>query len=365
MRAGCRSGVATASLRAVRSRAPRAHARIGGQPFEETRMTRNAHRLLAAALALLPALALAATDAPPPSLEQEIAKRDREFFDSFNTCDQPGKLEEHAAWLDPKLEFYHDLGGVSWTAEAYLEGVRNNVCGKFARELVPGSMKVFPLKDFGALSTGTHRFCHYDSGRCEGEAEFAIVWKADAERNGWTVTRVLSYAHRELPDKPLPLPSTPKHAATPTGGAGAVVTEATQASAKVDLDAPPMRPKPDYTRCFGDEAEIGYCRALRVGDTLYVSGVVGKGAMPQAVASVYARLAATLRQQGLGFEHVVKENVYTLDLDAFEAANGERKKFYAGTQPAATWVQVQRLFRPEYVLEVELVATVPPMEEEQ
>src|SRR5690242_13776262 len=80
-----------------------------------------------ALLLLLSAFApLATADAPPRSLEEEIALRDREFFDSFNTCDQPGKLEEHARFLDPKLEFYHDLGGVTWTAEAYLEGVRNN-----------------------------------------------------------------------------------------------------------------------------------------------------------------------------------------------------------------------------------------------
>jgi enamine deaminase RidA (YjgF/YER057c/UK114 family) len=323
--------------------------------------------LFAAALALAPALATAA-DPPPPGLEQEIARRDQEFFDSFNTCDQPGKLEEHAAWLDPKLEFYHDLGGVSWTAQAYLDGVRNNVCGKFARELVPGSMKVYPLKDFGALSTGVHRFCHFDSGRCEGEADFAIVWRLNDDRKTWTITRVLSYGHRELPDKPLPLPSTPMKAAPPPPAAGAVTTPPAQATAEATLAAPPMRPAPDYTHCTHrsdeGEAEIGYCHALRVGDTLYISGVVGKGAMPQAVASVYARLADTLRQHGLGFQHVVKENVYTLDLDAFKAANGERKKFYAGAQPAATWVQVSRLFQPEYVLEVELVATVPPLPEE-
>ena len=166
--------------------------------------------LLAAASAALVAVASAQT--PTISLEQEIANRDREFFDSFNRCDQPGELEKHAAFLDPKLEFYHDLGGVSWTAEAYLDGVRKNVCGKFARELVPGTMKVFPLKDFGALSTGVHRFCHFDTGRCEGEADFAIVWRLNDDRKSWTITRVLSYGHRELPERPKPLPGTPQKA---------------------------------------------------------------------------------------------------------------------------------------------------------
>ena len=144
---------------------------------------------------------------PPPTLEQLVTALDAAFFESFNKCDQPGQLEQHAQFLDPNLEFYHDEGGVTFTAEAYLDGVRKNVCGKFARELVPGSLKVVQLKDFGALATGTHRFCHFDTGRCEGEAEFAIVWKQDG--NYWRITRVLSYGHRPLPDRPRPLPGTP------------------------------------------------------------------------------------------------------------------------------------------------------------
>jgi len=166
--------------------------------------------VVALAFAAASHLAVAQLPRPAPSLEEEIGNLDRIFFDSFNKCDQPGELEKHAAFLDPKLEFYHDQGGVTWTADAYLEGVRNNVCGKFARELEPGTMKVYALKDFGALSTGTHRFCHFDTGRCEGEAEFAIVWKQQDGK--WTVTRVLSYGHRPLPERPKPLPSTPQGA---------------------------------------------------------------------------------------------------------------------------------------------------------
>ena len=174
---------------------------------------------IAVTLALSPALGLAAS-APPLPLAEEIGKLDQQFFDSFNHCDQPQRFAEHARWLDPKLEFYHDQGGVTWTAEAYLDGVKNNVCGKFARELVPGSMKVSPIKDFGAFSTGTHRFCHFGSGRCEGEADFAILWHVDAQRR-WTVTRVVSYAHRELAERPLPLPGTPMPArAAPPPPAG-------------------------------------------------------------------------------------------------------------------------------------------------
>jgi len=179
----------------------------------------NAIRFAAATmLALSPAMGVA-DDTPPPALVEEIGRLDQQFFDSFNHCDQAQRFAEHARWLDPKLEFYHDQGGVTWTAEAYLDGVKKNVCGKFARELVPGSMKVSPIKDYGAFSTGTHRFCHFDTGHCEGEADFAILWRLGADKR-WMVTRVVSYAHREAPGRPLPLPTTPmpKNAPPPPAG---------------------------------------------------------------------------------------------------------------------------------------------------
>lgn len=114
-----------------------------------------------------------------------------------------------------------------------------------------------------------------------------------------------------------------------------------------------------YHRNESVETDIGYCQAVRSGNTLYVSGVVGQGEMEVATRSVYERLQKTLEANGLKFANVVKENVYTTDLDAFEKAKAVRKEFYGATFPAATWVQVQRLYAPPFVLEVELTATYP------
>ena len=107
------------------------------------------------------------------------------------------------------------------------------------------------------------------------------------------------------------------------------------------------------------EAEIGYCQAVRSGNRLYISGTVGQGEMPAAVQSTYERLKQTLEANGLTLQNVVKENVYTTDLDAFKASKEIRKAFYGGSLPAATWVQVQRLYLPSFVLEVELIAEYP------
>lgn len=115
--------------------------------------------------------------------------------------------------------------------------------------------------------------------------------------------------------------------------------------------------------CFhlaeASETSIGYCQAIRTENRLYISGIAGQGEMGSAVHSVYDRLQKTLEQNGLTFSNVVKENVYATDLDAFKASGEIRKGYYAGRFPAATWVQVQRLFVPSLVLEVELVAEYP------
>lgn len=107
------------------------------------------------------------------------------------------------------------------------------------------------------------------------------------------------------------------------------------------------------------ENDIGYAQAVRVGNTLYVSGSVGAGPMPQAIEQAFGAIKETLAHYNLDFSNVVKENAYTTDLEALKAHAGVRRAFYGEDFPAATWVQVVRLFSPDYVLEVEVVAVFP------
>jgi 2-iminobutanoate/2-iminopropanoate deaminase len=118
---------------------------------------------------------------------------------------------------------------------------------------------------------------------------------------------------------------------------------------------PPIQ-KPCFHANESSERDIGYCQAVRVGNTLYIAGTAGEGDMGSAIRSVYDRLQKTLEANGLTFANVVKENVYATDLDAFIQNKDLRKKFYGQTFPVATWVQVQRLYVPSLVVEVELTA---------
>ena len=123
-----------------------------------------------------------------------VSALDAAVFDAFNHCVSPEQLQKHADYFAPDVEFYHDTGGVTWTRRDMLANTEKNVCGKFRRELVADTLKVFPVKDYGAIAQGVHRFCQDKTGGCEGMAEFVIIWRNQGGK--WQITRVLSYGHR-------------------------------------------------------------------------------------------------------------------------------------------------------------------------
>jgi 2-iminobutanoate/2-iminopropanoate deaminase len=122
---------------------------------------------------------------------------------------------------------------------------------------------------------------------------------------------------------------------------------------------PPPILKTDKFKLGDWEDEIGYRQAVRVGNVLYISGSVGAGDMPKSIRSAYGTLRKTLAHYGLTFQNVVKENLYTTDISALEANLSVRREFYGKDFPAATWVQVQRLYDATDVIEVEVIAVFP------
>ncbi|MDP2716200.1 nuclear transport factor 2 family protein [Rheinheimera sp.] len=125
------------------------------------------------------------------SLQDEILQLDKQLFDAFNQRD----IETTKAMLDADVEFYHDTGGLADHQQtiANLNRLFANA-GDLKRELVPGSTEVYPVKDFGAIQTGQHRFCHTENGKPDCNVfKFLHIWKQQEGR--WTVVRVASYGH--------------------------------------------------------------------------------------------------------------------------------------------------------------------------
>ena len=125
------------------------------------------------------------------SLFNKIAHLDSVLFNAFNGRD----IETFKKLFTTDLEFYHDKGGLTGY-EYTIQSLKNTAARNdgLKRELVLGSLEVYPIKDYGAIQIGAHRFCHLENGKQDcGTFKFVHIWKKFG--NDWKITRVVSYDH--------------------------------------------------------------------------------------------------------------------------------------------------------------------------
>lgn len=145
-----------------------------------------------------PADALADGGLTSGELFDELADMDRKIFEaSFVTCD----AAVVNAIFSEDIEFYHDKAGFE-QGEQVRQNTRNlteSCPGKqgVTRTLVPGSLRVYPIKDYGATQVGMHRFDE-EGAATSTVARFVHVWQRQ-EDGSWRVTRVLSLDHVDVP----------------------------------------------------------------------------------------------------------------------------------------------------------------------
>lgn len=132
---------------------------------------------------------------PSDELFRTIAALDTALFDSYNTCD----LAKFGTFFIDNVEFYEDKDGMSAGRQRLTEDIKKYICGKVTRELIPGTLEVYPIKDYGAVEIGIHRFHHpgEDDKEPVGEAKFIHLWQY--KDGAWKITRVISYDHHPAP----------------------------------------------------------------------------------------------------------------------------------------------------------------------
>jgi len=111
-----------------------------------------------------------------------------------------------------------------------------------------------------------------------------------------------------------------------------------------------------FGNALRQDTSAGYVQVVKVENVLYISGAVATDVTPEGITRVYQALERSLKSFGATFQNVVKENLYTTDMEAMKKYNAARKVFYKGDFPAATWMGVSRLFMADAKLEVELIA---------
>jgi enamine deaminase RidA (YjgF/YER057c/UK114 family) len=93
------------------------------------------------------------------------------------------------------------------------------------------------------------------------------------------------------------------------------------------------------------------------------NGKLAPGGISGQAKQVMENIKTALASVGGGFEHIVKLNTYMLDIDRDGPAYREVRTSYfsnKSTLPASTLLQVSRLANPAYLLEVEVLAILPP-----
>lgn len=153
-------------------------------------------------ISLLALSALFFSSEPATDLYDIIKVKDSLLFEvGFNTCDI-SQFEELVS--DSGFTFYHDQSGIMHSKQEFISSIQDGLCKldyKPRRELVEGSMEIYPLKKdgvvYGVMQMGIHKFYAIEKDKPEyltSTAKFSHLWLLQGGE--WKLAQVMSFEHR-------------------------------------------------------------------------------------------------------------------------------------------------------------------------
>ena len=115
------------------------------------------------------------------------------------------------------------------------------------------------------------------------------------------------------------------------------------------------------------EGIIGYSRAVRIGNLVWVAGttaadentqVVGVGDAYAQARFIFTKIERALKEAGASLEDVVRTRVFLVNADDWESVGRAHGEIFGAIRPASTMLAVKALIGPDYLLEIEVDACI-------
>jgi enamine deaminase RidA (YjgF/YER057c/UK114 family) len=115
------------------------------------------------------------------------------------------------------------------------------------------------------------------------------------------------------------------------------------------------------------EEIVGYSRAVKVGNTIEVTGTVAVDENSQLIGGdsayeqtkfVLAKIAKVLEKAGASLKDVVRTRIFVTDISRWEEYGRAHGEFFNEIRPCTTMVEVSNLISPEYLVEIEATAMI-------
>jgi len=115
------------------------------------------------------------------------------------------------------------------------------------------------------------------------------------------------------------------------------------------------------------EPKIGFSRAVRAGDTIFVSGtvawgedgrLVGRGDVYAQAKQAISNIEKALIEAGASLNDVVRTRIYLTDISRLEEAARAHGEAFGEIRPASSMIEVSALAEPQMLVEIEAVAVI-------